>query len=654
MLQGKVLQYTKMKMKMLEEEDDAGGTTCAEKNQNAATTTTSCNKNTNQLDKEEKGGEVEAEAVVVLYYLYTCVPDPPGVVKEQRELCASLKLEHGRVRIAREGVNGTLAGPKHAVEAYCKAMDAHPVFGKGIDWKFSPCVGGKKGLDGVFADLFIAEVKELAAHGTIKPPAEGEGEEGGTTKKNPTKVRHVSPQEWHETLSEPERNLVLIDVRNFYETAIGRFTLGGKGKGKRVQQGGATDKKEGEADGEAEGEGERERERCDYSVDEKSKSMDSSEMVVVEAPEAGTSAPQVVDPKTRMFSEFPRWVERNKAGLEGKRVLMYCTGGIRCETAANMIAAHGVATEVCQLKGGIHRYIEAYPPTETKPVGNGTDSEGEGEPPSEEGNQKKNEHQNQSKARGDATSTGTGTSTSTGAHSLFIGRNFVFDGRQSLPSGDNTCVGRCALCSCPHERYAPGRCCTVCRDLVLVCDGCAGREERKAQERHAGNVAVYWCDRHKDLRNVYYSELRGFSQQDLEVQVKILENMHQQIKGRKSTQRNRRRTLSRQMQKIRQAMNENENDHVNHHSTSNAEDAQQRDRDHDHDLQEKKKKKQNPGVAEVPGPGPGHVTTTDRTNAKIGVGVGVGLNDCRWCRRPLVECRAEENDGRCWQLWWKG
>lgn len=36
-----------------------------------------------------------------------------------------------------------------------------------------------------------------------------------------------------------------------------------------------------------------------------------------------------MDPNTKTFEQFPRWVEQNKAGLDGKNVLMYCTGGIR-------------------------------------------------------------------------------------------------------------------------------------------------------------------------------------------------------------------------------------------------------------------------------------------------------------------------------------
>ena len=38
-----------------------------------------------------------------------------------------------------------------------------------------------------------------------------------------------------------------------------------------------------------------------------------------------------IDPKTRTFAEMPSWLDNHAKELEGKKVLMYCTGGIRCE-----------------------------------------------------------------------------------------------------------------------------------------------------------------------------------------------------------------------------------------------------------------------------------------------------------------------------------
>ena len=67
-----------------------------------------------------------------------------------------------------------------------------------------------------------------------------------------------------------------------------------------------------------------------------------------------------IDPKTQSFREFPAWVEDNKERLEGKRIAMFCTGGIRCEKASSYMLAQGYP-EVLHLKGGILKYLETQP-----------------------------------------------------------------------------------------------------------------------------------------------------------------------------------------------------------------------------------------------------------------------------------------------------
>ena len=67
---------------------------------------------------------------------------------------------------------------------------------------------------------------------------------------------------------------------------------------------------------------------------------------------------RAIDPNIRTFAEFPRFVHDNREAMAGKKVFMYCTGGIRCEKASSLMLAEGFP-EVYQLKGGIHRYMEA-------------------------------------------------------------------------------------------------------------------------------------------------------------------------------------------------------------------------------------------------------------------------------------------------------
>jgi UPF0176 protein len=57
------------------------------------------------------------------------------------------------------------------------------------------------------------------------------------------------------------------------------------------------------------------------------------------------------------FSDFPGALEAHRAELEGKTVVSYCTGGIRCEKAALLMRDVGVSN-VLQLDGGILKYFE--------------------------------------------------------------------------------------------------------------------------------------------------------------------------------------------------------------------------------------------------------------------------------------------------------
>jgi len=67
-----------------------------------------------------------------------------------------------------------------------------------------------------------------------------------------------------------------------------------------------------------------------------------------------------VDPGTDSFRDFPAWWQANKDRFTGKRVAMFCTGGIRCEKSTNYLLSEGVE-EVYHLKGGILKYLEEVP-----------------------------------------------------------------------------------------------------------------------------------------------------------------------------------------------------------------------------------------------------------------------------------------------------
>ena len=75
-----------------------------------------------------------------------------------------------------------------------------------------------------------------------------------------------------------------------------------------------------------------------------------------------------IDWRLKRFGEFPAALAAHRAELEGKTVVTYCTGGIRCEKAAILMRQAGVEN-VLQLDGGILAYFEQ---TQTAPHWRGT------------------------------------------------------------------------------------------------------------------------------------------------------------------------------------------------------------------------------------------------------------------------------------------
>lgn len=195
-----------------------------------------------------------------------------------------------------------------------------------------------------------------------------------------------------------------------------------------------------------------------------------------------------IDPGMTHTAQWPRFVKNNIDQLQGKSVMLYCTGGIRCEKASAFLRRKLREldcgdTPVYQLEGGIHRYLEAFP----------------------DGGR-------------------------------FKGANFVFDKRAQM-RGDGSIVGRCGECSAPWDTHHGGRVCTVCRALVLVCDEC------DSSSRHG----EYWCPEHSNFRNCYFHFLDNFSEVELQKQATSLEALLQrEIGGSK----NRRTTLRKKLLQV--------------------------------------------------------------------------------------------------------
>ncbi len=66
-----------------------------------------------------------------------------------------------------------------------------------------------------------------------------------------------------------------------------------------------------------------------------------------------------ITPKIEFFRELPAVVDQYE-DLKEKKVILYCTGGIRCEKASALFKKKGFKN-VYQIEGGIYNYCNQYP-----------------------------------------------------------------------------------------------------------------------------------------------------------------------------------------------------------------------------------------------------------------------------------------------------
>lgn len=405
---------------------------------------------------------------VVLFYTYSPIPDPEALRVAQAALAADLSL-WGRVLIASEGVNGTLAARAEAkgVERYIEVMRADPLFAS-VDWKTSASPVAP------FPDLSVRVVKEIVGYGRHLTGADP-CTTGGT---------HLSPHEFHAALGEAAAdisgNTVLLDVRNAFEHEIGRF--------------------EG-----------------------------------------------AVHPNMRITSEFGPWVDKHLDALKGKKVLMYCTGGVRCEKASAYLKGHpglgggrGGGNDgggVFQLSGGIHRYLEAFPDggrfkgknfvfdarvTMAPPLAGALPAGGEGEEMGAPGCEGPHGSSNGDAKR--ARLGGGGGGEASGA---------------DAPRAVGRVVGRCGPCGAPFDAPRATDVCAVCRSVCLACDGC-----RKVR-------AELHCSEHlAPLGAHYFWFLAPFGAASLAAQRAALAALERDPAGWAGASANRRKTLRKQVARI--------------------------------------------------------------------------------------------------------
>lgn len=206
---------------------------------------------------------------VILFYKYVPIADPAAFAEDQRKLCSSLALK-GRLLIAREGINGTLAGTAASIDTYLADLKNDSRFAD-MEIKIS---GGD---ETAFPKLSIKVRPEIV---TLNAGPEIVADQDN----------HLSPAEWKHAL-ESDPDIVVVDVRNRYESDVGKFENAIA---------------------------------CDIDN----------------------------------FRDLPAYTDRLE-DLKDKKVLMYCTGGIRCEKASALFRSKGFKS-VFQLHGGIVTYQKEF------------------------------------------------------------------------------------------------------------------------------------------------------------------------------------------------------------------------------------------------------------------------------------------------------
>ncbi|AJD89757.1 sulfurtransferase [Jeotgalibacillus malaysiensis] len=166
-----------------------------------------------------------------------------------------------------------------------------------------------------------------------------------------------------------------------------------------------------------------------------------------------------IRPDVETFRDLPNWVRENRHMLEGKRVLTYCTGGIRCEKFSGWLVKEGFE-DAAQLHGGIATY--------------GKDPEVKGQ--------------------------------------LWDGQMYVFDERLTVPINqvEHVVVGRDHFDGTPCERYI--NCSNPdCNKQILA------HEEN--EEKYLGGCSIECA---KNVRN-RYSIRMGLTGEEVEKRLAVLE-----------------------------------------------------------------------------------------------------------------------------------
>ncbi|WP_288901104.1 rhodanese-related sulfurtransferase [uncultured Sneathiella sp.] len=213
--------------------------------------------------------------VVAALYKFVALPDYEQLQSRLLTLCQENNIQ-GTLLLAEEGINGTVAGTRAAIDVLVAFLKTDTRFD---DLQYKESYNEKQ----PFYRMKVRLKKEIV---TLGAPGLNPRETVGT---------YIKPQDWDSLISDPDT--LLIDTRNDYEVEVGTF------KG-------------------------------------------------------------AVNPETKTFREFKKFVEEKLDPVRDKKVAMFCTGGIRCEKSTSYLLSKGFEN-VYHLEGGILKYLEEIPKEES-------------------------------------------------------------------------------------------------------------------------------------------------------------------------------------------------------------------------------------------------------------------------------------------------
>ena len=138
---------------------------------------------------------------IAALYHFTRFDDPAALRAPLLALCDSGKVS-GSLLLAREGINGTIAGPRAGIDAVLAHLRALPGCAD-LDWKESTSATQP------FRRLKVRVKKEIVTMG--QPDVDPRARVG----------HYVEPAAWNALIRSPD--VAVIDTRNAYEVAIGSF-----------------------------------------------------------------------------------------------------------------------------------------------------------------------------------------------------------------------------------------------------------------------------------------------------------------------------------------------------------------------------------------------------------------------------------------------